>query len=123
MVVQFVYINIFYINGGIVFPNRKLFTFSFAVLIILSILFYHPTQASAIVEFTFIVDNTMDMPDFAIGNSVCSAGQPTGGPCTLRAAISEANANLSDGPVTILVPPGVYTLVIPPQLTRPQQPR
>lgn len=114
MVVQFVYINIFYINGGIVFPNRKLFTFSFAVLIILSTLFYHPTQASAIVEFTFIVDNTMDMPDFAIGNSVCSAGQPTGGPCTLRAAISEANANLSDGPVTILVPPGVYTLVIPP---------
>lgn len=46
------------------FPNRKLFAFSFAVLIALSTLFYHRTQASEIVEYTFTVDTTMDLPVF-----------------------------------------------------------
>lgn len=95
---------------------RKLIVAIITVLIVLSTLPYHPIKVSAGNELTFIVDTTMDLPDFAVGNSVCSAGDPTTGPCTLRAAISEANANLSDGPVTILVPPGVYSLSILPIL-------
>ncbi|MCK9245934.1 MAG: hypothetical protein M0P11_03140 [Anaerolineaceae bacterium] len=96
-------------------PNRNLTSIFFAILIILSVFSFLPSQASAADELIFTVDSTLDQVDFA-ANSVCSVGQPTGGPCTLRAAISEANANIHHSAVTILVPPGLYKLTIPPSL-------
>jgi len=83
------------------------------IVLVLCSLSFQPTEASAATELTFIVNSTLDQPDFAT-NSVCSAGQPTDGPCTLRAAISEANGNLNYAQITILVPPGYYTLTLPP---------
>jgi hypothetical protein len=64
----------------------------------------------------FWVDSFQDFPDVA-QNSVCSASLPTGGPCTLRAALHEANLcdeNTCPGGVIIHVPTGTYTLTIPP---------
>lgn len=61
----------------------------------------------------FTVNTTVDGRDFAT-NGVCSVGQPVGGPCTLRAAISEGNGNISTTDVTINVPAGNYVLSIPP---------
>lgn len=54
------------------------------------------------------VNTTQDLKD-AAQNSHCSAGQITGGPCSLRAAIFEASHHTA-GSVTIEVPPGVYKL-------------
>ena len=78
-----------------------------------------PTPAAATApEYTeFTVNSTADLNDFVI-NSVCSGGSPTGGPCTLRAAITEANY-CDDAPgacgdyVIIHVPAGTYTLTLP----------
>lgn len=82
------------------------------ILIICS--FYLPSsQARAQSGLTFLVNSTEDLPDFAT-NTVCSAGHPTDGPCTLRAAVSEANANINTSPVTILIQPGTYILSILP---------
>jgi len=61
-----------------------------------------------------IVDDFSDAPDFYL-NHECSVGAVTGGPCTLRAAIDEANfCSLSTCPegVVIKLPPGTYTLTI-----------
>ena len=72
-----------------------------------------PSPATAQQELTILVNSTEDLPDYA-GNGVCSAFVPSGGPCSLRAAIHEANVNIHYTNVTILVPPGVYTLTILP---------
>lgn len=95
---------------------RKWLGFLLSILVLVSAFAFIPTPALADTGLTFTVNSSSDLPDLAT-NSVCSAGQPTGGPCTLRAAISEANGNIDDGPVTILVPPGTYTLVISPSST------
>lgn len=60
------------------------------------------------------VNSFEDLPDFA-HNSVCSANEPVGGPCTLRAAIDEANKCPNDPlacemGVVIHVPAGIYQL-------------
>lgn len=59
----------------------------------------------------FGVNSRDDATDAAPGNGVCSAGTPTGGPCTLRAAVQESNALA--GLDTITVPRGNYVLTIP----------
>jgi CSLREA domain-containing protein len=51
---------------------------------------------------TFLVDSTLDAPDPVPGDGVC------GFPCTLRAAVSEANA--SPGRAILRLLPGVYAL-------------
>ncbi|NMC18778.1 MAG: hypothetical protein GYA38_10360, partial [Chloroflexi bacterium] len=84
-----------------------------SILLLASSLALPQVPVSADVELIITVDSLIDSPDF-VTNSVCSAYQPTGGPCTLRAAISEANGNIQNQPVTILIPPDLYTLVIPP---------
>lgn len=56
---------------------------------------------------TFNVGNAMDQVDANIGDGNCAT---TGGVCTLRAAIQEANAR--SGPHTIIVPAGTYALTI-----------
>ncbi len=85
-----------------------------SILILTSSLALSQLPASAEGELIITVDSFMDLPDYAPGNSVCSANEVGGGPCTLRAAITEANANIQYQPVTILIPPGLYSLVIPP---------
>src|SRR5215210_730587 len=56
---------------------------------------------------TFVVNTTADTQDAAPGNGVCADG---GGACSLRAAITEANALA--GADTITVPAGTYTTTI-----------
>ncbi len=58
----------------------------------------------------YIVDTTEDLRDYAF-NGVCSAGEASYGPCSLRAAIYEA-ARRTSRKVTIEVPPGVYKLTL-----------
>ena len=55
---------------------------------------------------TFTVNSTADGDDANKGNGICATA---GGVCTLRAAISEANA-YSGGPHTVSVPAGTYLL-------------
>jgi CSLREA domain-containing protein len=56
---------------------------------------------------TFVVNTASDTQDAAPGNGVCADG---GGACSLRAAITEANALA--GADTITVPAGTYTTTI-----------
>src|SRR5262245_54831269 len=70
-----------------------------------------PTSALG-VNLTFTVNSTTDAVDAAPGNGVCAT---TGGACTLRAAIQEANAhpNSGSGTDTISIPTaGTYRLTI-----------
>ncbi|MEM7030593.1 MAG: choice-of-anchor Q domain-containing protein [Chloroflexota bacterium] len=68
------------------------------------------TIASA-AENTFVINNTLDRDDASPGDGVCDSDATLSGEqCTLRAAISEANA--SAGVFTITVPAGTYTLAI-----------
>jgi CSLREA domain-containing protein len=57
---------------------------------------------------TYTVNRTTDAADANPGDGACAA---EGGGCTLRAAIAEANE--SDDPVTIVMPPGVHRLTLP----------
>src|SRR5688572_25462225 len=57
---------------------------------------------------TFTVDSTLDAVDVHPGDGLCQTGA---GPCTLRAAIMEANA-LAGADVASL-PSGTYALTIP----------
>ncbi len=57
----------------------------------------------------FIVNSNADAVDGAIGDGDCSTNAILG-PCTLRAAIQEANANPDLN--TIVVPAGTYTLML-----------
>lgn len=94
-------------------PRRKMIVIFFVISIGLFALSYQPSPTSASTDFIFLVDSTEDLPDFAPGNTVCSVGHQTNGPCTLRAAITEANLNIENKPVKILLSPGIYTLTIP----------
>src|SRR5574340_1455513 len=97
----------------------KVFRFIIALTIILLLaLPVTNTSAQNPAPWEITVDSTLDAPDIA-NNSICSAITPTGGPCTLRAAIDEANkcpaaAGACEGGGIIHVPPGTYTLTIPP---------
>jgi len=94
-------------------PRRKMIVIFFVISIGLFALSYQPSPTSASTDFIFLLDSTEDLPDFAPGNTVCSVGHQTNGPCTLRAAITEANLNIENKPVKILLSPGIYTLTIP----------
>lgn len=58
---------------------------------------------------TFVVNTTVDANDVAAGNGICEATAGVGD-CTLRAAISEANALV--GADIITLPAGTYTTTI-----------
>ena len=62
---------------------RKCACFVFSTLILASSLALPQLPASANSELIITVNSTEDLPDSAT-NSVCSANQPSGGPCTLR---------------------------------------
>ena len=70
------------------------------------------TQVKGDGPLIITVDTTADGRDFAT-NSVCSVDAATGGPCTLRAAISEAQGNVPYQDVIVNVPAGHYLLTIP----------
>lgn len=56
----------------------------------------------------FYVNQTSYTVDASVGNGVCSTGTATGGPCSLRAAVQEAN---STGTKTLIyITEGTYTL-------------
>ncbi|WP_162605917.1 right-handed parallel beta-helix repeat-containing protein [Jiangella aurantiaca] len=65
--------------------------------------------ASAPTGTTLLVDDTNDQVDANVGDRVCRA---SGGGCTLRAAVQEANAIA--GPDTIHILPGTYAIGIAP---------
>jgi CSLREA domain-containing protein len=66
-----------------------------------------PHRTHAAPDATFTVDSTADVDDAAPGDGSCNNGS---GACTLRAAISEANALA--GADTITLPAGTYLLKI-----------
>src|SRR2546425_8188017 len=63
--------------------------------------------SAPVLAATFTVDSTLDAVDAAPGDGVCAT---SGGQCSLRAAIQEANALA--GPNTIELPAGTYVLTI-----------
>lgn len=94
--------------------------FRLAVLFIIFILLFVPaidTSAQDPAPWNFKVNDTRDLNDYG-HNDVCDAVYGNEGEeCTLRAAIHEANlcqGSVCPDGVTILVPPGTYTLTIPP---------
>lgn len=76
----------------------KLFTIFFLLLM----------SATAMQAATFTVNSTADSVDAAPGNGTCA---DAAGACSLRAAISEANALA--GADTITLPAGTYTTTLP----------
>jgi hypothetical protein len=60
----------------------------------------------------FQVTNAVDAPDALVGDGRCASTAP-GGPCTLRAAVQEADA-VTSSTVVVVVPAGRYRLSIPP---------
>jgi len=61
---------------------------------------------------TFVVDTTEDLVD-DMPNAICSAGTPTGGPCSLRAAFFEANNIMQmNQNLIIQIPAGIYKLTL-----------
>jgi len=79
LVVTFVSLTIIFINLGLFFTSQ------------LSLLRDVQLPSSALTTFT--VDSTADTADFSIGDNVCDTDDSVGdGPCTLRAAIEEANS-------------------------------
>ena len=67
------------------------------------------TASMAAPQTTFSVTSTADAVDNNLGDNQCHAALP-GNPCTLRAAIQQADA--LDGGSTIMLPAGTYTLTI-----------
>ena len=67
-----------------------------------------PSDNSEDSDKMFTVDTTADGRDVGPGDGRCNAGVPAGSPCTLRAAVMEANT--SDAPDTVILPAGRYDL-------------
>jgi hypothetical protein len=84
------------------------------VIILIFIFTFGSTPQPAMADTQiFNVDSFEDVNDFVL-NSVCSVGSVTGGACTLRAAIAEANAIIDTYDIIIDLPQGNYELAIPP---------
>lgn len=82
--------------------NRATFLSAF-VAVVFSIMAFAVSAEAA----TFTVNTTADTQDVALGNGLCA---DSGGACSLRAAISEANALA--GADTITLPAGTYTTTL-----------
>jgi|GEM_PF-2152508 len=86
-------------------PHRRRFGFlALAAALVLTAASSTLTRAQSI---TILVDSTTDAPDAAPGDGACAA---TGGGCTLRAAVQEANAH--PGADVILLPAGTFALTL-----------
>jgi CSLREA domain-containing protein len=93
--------------------TKSLIKTSLLCLIIFTMMFpVLPVNAGDGETVTFIVDTTEDIADNA-PNGICSAGAITGGPCSLRAAFSEANIIMEMGQNLIIqIPAGLYKLTL-----------
>ena len=66
-----------------------------------------PSRWTPRAGMTFTVNSTADTPDATPGDGICG---PSAGPCTLRAAIEEANANAGVDTINFNIPGGVQTI-------------
>jgi CSLREA domain-containing protein len=67
------------------------------------------TPASAAAQAVFVVNSTADGGDAAVGNGVCAT---SGGACTLRAAVQEANAIAGADAIEFAVGSGLQTITL-----------
>ncbi len=71
-----------------------------------------PLVSKSLTLSVFTVDTTADDADFATGDGVCDTDDSVGdGPCTLRAAIQQANASPGADVISFAIPgPGPHTI-------------
>ena len=81
---------------------------SLAAVILLAL----AAPAAYAASITYRVNSTLDMPDASPGGGRCVTAS---GACTLRAAMMEADMHPGNN-TTIVLPPGVFKLTIPPGL-------
>ena len=81
---------------------------SLAAVILLAL----AAPAAYAASVTYRVNSTLDMPDASPGGGRCVTASGT---CTLRAAMMEADMHPGNN-TTIVLPPGVFKLTIPPGL-------
>lgn len=98
-------------------PKPRLFRGAF----VLALLALAPgTKPLLALNQTYTVNSTLDTPDPAPGNGICGA---SGGPCTLRAAIQEANAQAGADTINFNIPGGGVKTITPtlelPTITSP----
>ncbi len=88
----------------------------FCVIFLITIVTFSPGehQVQSATTLVFTVNSFEDLDDAWPANSICSAIYIDGGPCTLRAAITEANENIANANIIIKLPAGEYPLTIPP---------
>jgi hypothetical protein len=96
-------------------PRQPILRFCIVLIIVLAVLGSGQKPVFSAADLIITVDSFQDLNDFE-SNSVCSVGQEINGPCTLRAAISEANGNIAtpNQNIVIKLPAGEYDLTIPP---------
>ena len=85
-------------------------TFFPTAFMAVALLVFALLTASHALAVTFTVNSTLDEPDSNVNDGICSSTPSE--KCTLRAAVMQANVVNID--TTILVPSGIYTLIIPP---------
>lgn len=92
---------------------KSLFKNIFLCLVLLTLVFPTvPVEAGDGETVTFVVDTTEDLVDNML-NGECSVGVPLGGPCSLRAAFSEArNIIQTNQNLIIQIPEGEYKLTL-----------
>ncbi len=80
------------------------------VLVVIILAQASPAQSSST---TFTVDSTSDAGDFSSGDGVCDTNDSAGdGPCTLRAAIQEANATTDVDTIEFSIGSGSQTIAL-----------
>ncbi len=95
--------------------KRSIWFRLFSLLALFALLPALPAAAADIKDvepMVYNVNDYRDLPDL-VNNDVCSAITPTDGPCTLRAALDEANTcdySRCGDYATIELPQGIYTL-------------
>ncbi len=91
--------------------KKKSILLTFIVLVLCTLLLSPmPAEAQAPDTEVFIVDTFQDLVDYH-PNGICSAGQDTGGPCSLRAAVQSAYQVMEgEQNLHIQLPYGTYVL-------------
>ena len=84
--------------------NHRKFRYTFFLALAIGLIMISAQSASAV---TFLVNTTADTQDATAGNGVCA---DAGGACSLRAAITEANALAGADDITL--PAGTYTITL-----------
>ena len=99
-------------------PRQPILRFCIVLLLAVALSSINPPpvfSADDVDDGVILVDSFQDIDD-DISNGICSAGHPTNGPCTLRAAVHEANVDIANRNIVIKLPAGEYNLTIPPHI-------